>query len=220
MCWKTPFRKSGHGVTRMLPWNLSNTLVCSKNEDPTFIINANQQLSTTSKGTDLIKKIAKVCLYRPLTVGHSPYSHGILWTFDIAVGNTFMQCHCLSTLVSFWFHLSKLINSILIVTGQFLSKVYSVWGITHYKVLLLLVTSNCSPLSMPFRTTYGSFNKKILIPSNFHEIWYKHGPHWETFSHQHLMHFRGLPLSYDHSIILLKYIVILGYIPLIKSPYI
>ena len=31
-----------------------------------------------------------------------------------------------------------------------------------------------------------------------------HGPYQETFSHQNLAHFIGLPLSYDHSKFLLK----------------
>ena len=46
--------------------------------------------------------------------------------------------------------------------------------------------------------------KKIRTPFNFHKIWHKHGPYQETFSHQNLAHFIGLPLSYDHSKFLLK----------------
>ena len=41
-------------------------------------------------------------------------------------------------------------------------------------------------------------------PFNFCEIWHKHGPFQEIFSHQNLPHFIGLPLSYDHSKFLLK----------------
>ena len=41
--------------------------------------------------------------------------------------------------------------------------------------------------------------KKNRTPFDFHEIWHKHGPYQETFSHQNLAHFIGLPLSYDHS---------------------
>ena len=40
--------------------------------------------------------------------------------------------------------------------------------------------------------------KKIRTPFDFREIWHKHGPFQETFSHQNLAHFIGLPLSYDH----------------------
>ena len=46
--------------------------------------------------------------------------------------------------------------------------------------------------------------KKMRTPFDFHEIWHKHGPYQETFSHQNLAHFIGLPLSYDHSKFLLK----------------
>ena len=46
--------------------------------------------------------------------------------------------------------------------------------------------------------------KKIRTPFDFHEIWHKHGPYQETFLHQNLAHFIGLPLSYDHSKFLLK----------------
>ena len=46
--------------------------------------------------------------------------------------------------------------------------------------------------------------KKIRTPFDFREIWHKHGPFQETFSHQNLAHFIGLPLSYDHSKFLLK----------------
>ena len=46
--------------------------------------------------------------------------------------------------------------------------------------------------------------KKNRTPFNFHKIWHKRGPFQETFSHQNLAHFIGLPLSYDHSKFLLK----------------
>ena len=46
--------------------------------------------------------------------------------------------------------------------------------------------------------------KKLRTPFDFHEIWHKHGPHQDTFSHQNLAHFIGLPLRYDHSKFLLK----------------
>ena len=46
--------------------------------------------------------------------------------------------------------------------------------------------------------------KKIWTFFDFCEIWHKHGPFQETFSHQNLAHFIGLPLSYDHSKFLLK----------------
>ena len=46
--------------------------------------------------------------------------------------------------------------------------------------------------------------KKIRTPFDFREIWHKHGPFQETFLHQNLAHFIGLPLSYDHSKFLLK----------------
>ena len=62
---------------------------------------------------------------------------------------------------------------------------------------------------------YGSFHtkstkkKKIRTPFNFHEIWHKHRPYQETFSHRNLVHFIGLPLSYDHSKFLLKILICL-----------
>ena len=46
--------------------------------------------------------------------------------------------------------------------------------------------------------------KKIWTPFDFREIWHKHGPFQEIFSHQNVAHFIGLPLSYDRSKFLLK----------------
>ena len=61
---------------------------------------------------------------------------------------------------------------------------------------------------MQLHTVNGSFHtkstKKIRTTFNFHEIWHKLGPYQETFLHQNLAHFIGLPLSYDHSQFLLK----------------
>jgi len=48
---------------------------------------------------------------------------------------------------------------------------------TNYRPVSL--TSVCSKIME--HVVYGSFHakptKRILIPFNFHEIWYKHGPH-------------------------------------------
>ena len=51
---------------------------------------------------------------------------------------------------------------------------------------------------------YQINKKKIRTPFIFYDIWHKRGPYQETFSHQNLAHFIGLPLSYDHSKFLLK----------------
>jgi len=51
----------------------------------------------------------------------------------------------------------------------------------------------CAPQFIPCQIP-----KETLTPFNFHEIWYKHGPHWETLSCQNLVHLSGLPLRYDH----------------------
>ena len=47
--------------------------------------------------------------------------------------------------------------------------------------------------------------KKIRTSFDFRQIWHKHGPYQETFSHQKLADFITLPLSYDHSNFSLKF---------------
>ena len=73
---------------------------------------------------------------------------------------------------------------------------------------LQLTKFNIEPLPFSYVLYSGhsipNQQKKIRTPFDFHEIWHKHGPYQETFSHQNLAHFIGLPLSYDHSKFLLK----------------
>ena len=49
--------------------------------------------------------------------------------------------------------------------------------------------------------------KKIPTLLDFHEIWYRHGPYKETFSHQNLADSIDFPLRYDH----LNFIITLAY---------
>ena len=58
--------------------------------------------------------------------------------------------------------------------------------------------------------------KKILTPSDFHEIWHRHGLYQEIFSHQNLANSIDLSLRYDRSKFIRKFYS--SYTGLIKWP--